>query len=70
MSEQDFETFGDKYSNPDGIHHYEVTTSSGKTTGDGLDDYSHKIEVNDDVAGRQTSLIENMNNVYKIRKEK
>ena len=24
----------DKYSNPDGIHHYEVTQSSGKQTGD------------------------------------
>ena len=25
----------DKYSNPDGIHHYEVTQSSGKQSGDG-----------------------------------
>ena len=55
MSEQTFETFiRDKYSNPDGIHHYEVTTSSGKTTGDGLDDYSHKIEVNSDANPFQT----------------
>lgn len=47
MSEQTFETFiRDKYSNPDGIHHYEKTQSSGKTTGNGPDDYSHKIEVN------------------------
>ena len=37
-----------------GIHHYEVTTSSGKTTGDGSDDYSHKIEVNSDVSGAQS----------------
>ena len=44
----------DKYSNPDGIHHYEVTTSSGKTTGDGPDDYSHKIEVNSDASGAQS----------------
>ena len=55
MSEQSFETFlKDKYSNPDGIHHYEVTTSSGKTTGDGPDDYSHKIEVNSDASGAQS----------------
>jgi len=55
MSEQQFETFiRDKYSNPDGIHHYEVTTSSGKTTGDGPDDYSHKIEVNSDATGAQS----------------
>ena len=52
MSDQTFETFiRDKYSNPDAIHHYEVTTSSGKTTGDGPDDYSHKIEVNSDASG-------------------
>ena len=44
----------DKYSNPDGIHHYEVTTSSGKTTGNGPDDYSHKIEVNSDASGAQS----------------
>ena len=55
MSEQNFETFlKDKYSNPDGIHHYEVTTSSGKRTGDGPDDYSHKIEVNSDASGAQS----------------
>ena len=44
----------DKYSNPDGIHHYEVTQSSGKQTGDGPDDYTHKIEVNSDTAGAQS----------------
>ena len=55
MSEQNFETFiKDKYSNPDGIHHYEVTTSSGKRTGNGPDDYSHKIEVNSDASGAQS----------------
>ena len=55
MSDQTFETFiRDKYSNPDGIHHYEVTTSSGKTTGDGPDDYSHKIEVNSDANQSQS----------------
>ena len=55
LSFQDFETFiKDKYANPDGIHHYEVTRSSGKTTGNGPDDYSHKIEVNSDATGAQS----------------
>ena len=55
MSEQDFETFiTDKYTNPDGIHHYEVTQSSGKTSANGPDDYSHKIEVNSDATGAQS----------------
>ena len=55
LSFSDFETFiKDKYANPDGIHHYEVTTSSGKTTGNGPDDYSHKIEVNSDASGAQS----------------
>ena len=44
----------DKYSNPDGIHHYEITQSSGKQTGDGPADYSHKLEVNSDTAGAQS----------------
>ncbi len=52
LSFQDFETFvRDKYTNPDGIHHYEVTQSSGKTSGSGPDDYSYKIEVNSDASG-------------------
>ena len=55
LDEYNFQQFvADKYSNPDGIHHYEVTTSSGKTTGDGPDDYSHKIEVNSDASGAQS----------------
>jgi len=44
----------DKYSNPDGIHHYEITQSSGKQTGDGPSDYSHKLEVNSDTVGAQS----------------
>ena len=52
MSEQELELFiKDKYSNPDGIHHYEITQSSGKQTGNGPDDYTHKIEVNSTVSG-------------------
>ena len=44
----------DKYSNPDGIHHYEVTQPSGKQTGEGPADYSHKLEVNSDYPGAQS----------------
>ena len=49
LSEQAFEDYvKDKYSNPDGIHHYEITQSSGKTTS--LDN-SHLITVNSDASG-------------------
>ena len=49
MSEQTFETFiREKYTNPDGIHHYEITKSSGKTSSSGPNDYSHLVEVNSD----------------------
>ena len=44
----------DKYTNPGAIHHYEITQSSGKTTGSGPFDYSHKIEVNSDASGAQS----------------
>ena len=44
----------DKYSNPDGIHHYEITQPSGRQTGEGPADYSHKIEVNSDEPGAQS----------------
>ena len=36
----------DKYDNADGIHHYEITQSSGRQTGNGPADYSHLIECN------------------------
>ena len=40
----------DKYGagNEDGIHHYEVTQDSGRTSGQGPSDYSHLVEVNSD----------------------
>ena len=44
----------DKYSNPDGIHHYEVTQSSGKQAGNGPADYTHKLEVNSTHPGAQS----------------
>ena len=44
----------DKYSNPQGIHHYEITQSSGPQTGNGPSDYSHKLEVNSTEAGAES----------------
>ena len=44
------EYLDDKYSNPDAIHHYEVTKDSGRTTSNGPSDYSHLVEVNSDTA--------------------
>ena len=55
LSFQDFETYiTDKYTNPDAVHHYEITQSSGPQTGSGPDDYSYKIEVNSTEAGAQS----------------
>ena len=52
MSEQEFEVFlKDKYAEPGGIHHYEITQSSGKQSGNGPDDYTHKVEVNSTTTG-------------------
>ena len=49
MNQPQFEEFiKDKYSNPDGIHHYEIPRDSGRTTGQGPNDYSHLVEVNSD----------------------
>ena len=40
----------DKYGagNEDAVHHYEVTKDSGRTTGQGPNDYSYLVEVNSD----------------------
>ena len=49
MNDAQFEEFiADKYSNPDAVHHYEVTKDSGRTTGQGPNDYSYLVEVNSD----------------------
>ena len=49
MSQPQFQEFlEDKYDNPDGIHHYEITQSSGSTS---KLDYSHLVEVNSDASG-------------------
>ena len=55
LDEYNFQQYmKDKYDNPAGIHHYEAVQSSGKQTGDGPADYSHKLEVNSDTAGAQS----------------
>jgi len=52
MDDITFEKYvNDKYTNPDAVHHYEKTVSSGKTTQRGTNDYSHLIEVNSTEAG-------------------
>ena len=40
----------DKYvaGNEDSVHHYENTQASGRTTSNGPNDFSHKVEVNSD----------------------
>jgi len=54
LTDQDFETYvTQKYDNPDAIHHYEITQSSGPQTGNGPDDYSHLIEVNSTEVGAE-----------------
>ena len=55
LSEQEFETYiSNKYTNPDAIHHYEITQSSGPQTGNGPSDYSHLVEVNSTEPGAQS----------------
>jgi len=55
LSSQEFETYiTDKYTNPEAVHHYEITQSSGLQTGNGPDDYSYKIEVNSTEPGAQS----------------
>lgn len=55
LSDQAFEEFvKSKYTNPAGIHHYEIVQSSGPTTGSGPEDYDHYIEVNSTAVGAQS----------------
>jgi len=55
LSDQEFETYvNNKYTNPGAVHHYEITQSSGPTSGSGPEDYSHKIEVNSDTLGAES----------------
>ena len=57
MTQPQFEEFlKDKYGagSEDGIHHYEITQSSGPQTANGPDDFSHKIEVNETESGAES----------------
>ena len=57
MTQPQFEAFlADKYGagNEDSAHHYEVTQDSGRTSGQGPNDYSHKVEVNSDTDNATT----------------
>jgi len=50
LTTYEFENYmTEKYTNPDGVHHFEITQSSGKIKGEGPSDYSHKIIVNSTV---------------------
>jgi hypothetical protein len=52
MTQPQFQAFmEDKYDNSDGIHHYEITKTSGNTTSNGPGDYSHLVECNSDEVG-------------------
>ena len=54
MTQPQFQNFiEDKYgiASIDSIHHYEITTQSGKTTSSGPNDYSHLVECNSDEDG-------------------
>mgnify|MGYP006252297697 FL=1 len=52
MTQPQLEAFlADKYDNPDAIHHYEITRTSGRTTANGPGDYSHLVECNSDEDG-------------------
>ena len=55
LDEFSFQQFvADKYSNPDGIHHFERVQDSGPQKGNGPADYSHIIECNSTDAGAQS----------------
>ena len=54
MTQPQFQNFiEDKYglADIDAIHHYEITTQSGRTTSNGPNDYSHLVECNSDEEG-------------------
>ena len=66
MTQPQFAEFlTDKYGagNEDGVHHYEITQASGRSTGQGPADYSHKVEVNSDEDDAETIT----NRVYEER---
>jgi len=65
----EFENYvNNKYTNPDGVHHYEITQKSGVTTGNGPSDYSHKIIVNSTVPNAE--VVTNRDYEQRIQDEK
>jgi len=55
LSQPQFQEFiEDKYSDVDGVHHYEITRTSGNTSSNGPGDYSHLVECNSDESGATT----------------
>jgi len=54
MTQPQFQEYiEDKYgiANIDSIHHYEITQTSGRTSGQGANDYSYLVECNSDESG-------------------
>ena len=54
MTQPQFQQYiEDKYGvgESDSIHHYEIAQSSGPTSGNGPEDYTHLVEVNSDESG-------------------
>ena len=69
LSEKEFLDYvDDKYSSPSGVHHYEVTQSSGKQSGDGPSDYSHMVEVNSTATG--ATAVTNLDYEQRLQDEK
>ena len=57
LTQPEFDRFlTDKYGagNEDATHHYEITQASGRTSGQGPDDYSYLVECNSDESGAST----------------
>ena len=55
LSQPQFQEYiEDKYSDVDGVHHYEITRTSGNTSSNGPGDYSHLVECNSDESGATT----------------
>jgi hypothetical protein len=69
LTTYEFENYiNGKYTNPDGVHHYEITQSSGKINGEGPSDYEHKLIVNSTEPNAQ--VVTNRDYEQRIQDEK
>jgi len=69
LDEFSFQQFvADKYANPDAVHHYEITQSSGRQTGEGPSDYSHKVQCNATDVGAEA--VTNIQHERRLQDEK